>query len=86
VTPKVGLAWGHNFSNSSDYKMRYTDQGDEGTLYQLKPDAVDSDFASLEMGVDFNLGRVWQVGVSYKTALGTNERNDTIRLGLNGQF
>uniref|UniRef100_UPI0005A9F5A7 autotransporter family protein n=1 Tax=Aeromonas popoffii TaxID=70856 RepID=UPI0005A9F5A7 len=86
VTPKVGLAWGHNFSNSSDYKMRYIDQGDEGTLYQLKPDAVDSDFASLEMGVDFNLGRVWQVGVSYKTALGTNERNDTIRLGLNGQF
>ncbi|MCO7579070.1 MULTISPECIES: putative Ig domain-containing protein [Pseudomonas chlororaphis group] len=86
VTPKVGLAWGHNFSNSSDYKMRYTDQGDEGTLYRLKPDALDSDFASLDMGVDFNLGRAWQLGVSYKTALGSDERNDTFRLGLNGKF
>ncbi|MGZ0785945.1 autotransporter domain-containing protein [Pseudomonas saponiphila] len=86
VTPKVGLAWGHNFSSSSDYKMRYTDQGDEGTLYRLKPDALDSDFASLDMGVDFNLGRAWQLGVSYKTALGSDERNDTFRLGLNGKF
>ncbi|MBW8355015.1 MAG: autotransporter domain-containing protein [Pseudomonas sp.] len=86
VTPKVGLAWGHNFSNSSDYKMRYTDQGDKGTLYRLKPDALDSDFASLDMGVDFNLGRAWQLGVSYKTALGSDERNDTFRLGLNGKF
>ncbi len=86
VTPKVGLAWGHNFSSSSDYKMRYADQGDEGTLYRLKPDALDSDFASLDMGVDFNLGRAWQLGVSYKTALGSDERNDTFRLGLNGKF
>ncbi|MGR4042715.1 tandem-95 repeat protein [Pseudomonas sp. 910_21] len=86
VTPKVGLAWGHNFSSSSDYKMRYTDQGDEGTLYRLKPDALDSDFASLDMGVDFNLGRAWQLGLSYKTALGSDERNDTFRLGFNGKF
>ncbi|WP_377706327.1 putative Ig domain-containing protein [Pseudomonas protegens] len=86
VTPKVGLAWGHNFSDSSDYKMRYTDQGDEGILYRLKPDAQDSDFASLDMGVDFNLGRAWQLGFSYKTALGSDERNDSFRLGLNGKF
>ncbi|MCD9570212.1 putative Ig domain-containing protein [Pseudomonas protegens] len=86
VTPKVGLAWGHNFSDSSDYKMRYTDQSDEGILYRLKPDAQDSDFASLDMGVDFNLGRAWQLGFSYKTALGSDERNDSFRLGLNGKF
>ncbi|MFP3824666.1 putative Ig domain-containing protein [Pseudomonas sp. SIMBA_021] len=86
VTPKVGLAWGHNFSSSSDYKMRYTDQGDEGLLYRLKPDALDRDFASLDMGVDFNLGRAWQMGFSYKTALGSDERNDSLRIGLNGKF
>ncbi|WP_217486137.1 putative Ig domain-containing protein [Pseudomonas protegens] len=86
VTPKIGLAWGHNFSNSSDYKMRYTDQGDEGTLYRLKPDSLESDFANLDMGVDVNLGRAWQLGFSYKTALGSDERNDTFRLGLNGKF
>ncbi|MGC5702593.1 autotransporter domain-containing protein, partial [Pseudomonas sp. NFXW11] len=86
VTPKVGLAWGHNFSTSSDYKMRYTDQGSDGILYRLKPDAQDSDFASLDMGVDFNLGRAWQLGFSYKTALGADERNDSFRLGLNGKF
>ncbi|MBB1616513.1 IPT/TIG domain/outer membrane autotransporter barrel domain-containing protein [Pseudomonas sp. UMC65] len=86
VTPKVGLAWGHNFSSSSDYKMRYTDQGDEGQLYRLKPDALDRDFASLDMGVDFNLGRAWQMGFSYKTALGSDERNDSLRIGLNGKF
>ncbi|QIH07518.1 MULTISPECIES: autotransporter domain-containing protein [unclassified Pseudomonas] len=86
VTPKVGLAWGHNFSTHSDYKMRYTDQGDEGILYRLKPDAQDSDFASLDMGMDFNLGRAWQLGFSYKTALGSDERNDSFRLGLNGKF
>ncbi|MDL5383493.1 autotransporter domain-containing protein, partial [Aeromonas hydrophila] len=86
VTPKVGLAWGHNFSRSSDYKMRYTDQGDEGMLYNLKPDAQDSDLAGLDMGIDFNLGHAWQLGVSYKTNLGSNERNDTFRVGLNGSF
>ncbi|MFU1552419.1 putative Ig domain-containing protein [Aeromonas sp. A04] len=86
VTPKVGLAWGHNFSRSSDYKMRYTDQGDEGMLYSLKPDAQDSDLAGLDMGIDFNLGHAWQLGVSYKINLGSNERNDTFRVGLNGRF
>jgi uncharacterized protein YhjY with autotransporter beta-barrel domain len=86
VTPKVGLAWGHNFSRSSDYKMRYTDQGDEGILYSLKPDARESDLASLDMGLDFNLGRAWLLGISYKTNLGSNERNDSFRLGLNGSF
>ena len=86
VTPKIGLAWGHNFSNSSDYKMRYTDQGHEGTLYRLKPDSLDSDFANLDTGVDFNLGRTWQLGFSYRTALGSDERNDSFRLGLNGKF
>ena len=86
VTPKLGLAWGHNFSRSSDYKMRYTDQGDEGMLYSLKPDAQDTDLAGLDMGIDFNLGHAWQIGVSYKTNLGSNERNDTFRVGLNGRF
>ncbi|WP_256244599.1 autotransporter domain-containing protein [Pseudomonas sp. PH1b] len=86
VTPKVGLAWGHNFSTTSDYKMRYTDQGDEGLLYRLKPDSQDSDFADLDLGLDFNLGRAWQLGVSYKTALGSDERSDMFRIGLNGKF
>ncbi|HHQ4756325.1 TPA: putative Ig domain-containing protein, partial [Aeromonas hydrophila] len=86
VTPKIGLAWGHNFSRSSDYKMRYTDQGDEGILYNLKPDDRESDLASLDMGLDFNLGHAWLLGISYKTNLGSNERNDSFRLGLNGSF
>ncbi|MGL6462909.1 autotransporter domain-containing protein, partial [Aeromonas hydrophila] len=86
VTPKIGLAWGHNFSRSSDYKMRYTDQGDEGILYSLKPDDRESDLASLDMGLDFNLGHAWLLGISYKTNLGSNERNDSFRLGLNGSF
>ncbi|ELM3721176.1 putative Ig domain-containing protein, partial [Aeromonas hydrophila] len=86
VTPKIGLAWGHNFSRGSDYKMRYTDQGDEGILYSLKPDARESDLASLDMGLDFNLGHAWLLGISYKTNLGSNERNDSFRLGLNGSF
>nr|WP_211162536.1 putative Ig domain-containing protein [Aeromonas sp. DNRA1] len=86
VTPKIGLAWGHNFSRSSDYKMRYTDQGDEGILYNLKPDDRESDLASLDMGLDFNLGHAWLLGISYKTNLGSNERNDSFRVGLNGSF
>ena len=86
MTPKVGLAWGHNFSGSSDYKMRYTDQGEDGLLYRLKPDPLDSDFANLDLGVDFNVGRAWQMGFSYKTALGSDERNDSFRIGINGKF
>ncbi|WP_421546572.1 putative Ig domain-containing protein [Pseudomonas sp. QD4] len=86
MTPKVGLAWGHNFSGSSDYKMRYTDQGDDGILYRFKPDPLDSDFANLDLGLDFNLGRAWQMGFSYKTALGSDERSDTFRIGVNGKF
>ncbi|WP_203219479.1 putative Ig domain-containing protein [Pseudomonas sivasensis] len=86
MTPKIGLAWGHNFSGSSDYKMRYTDQGSDGVLYRLKPDPLDSNFANLDLGLDFNLGRSWQMGVSYKTALGSDERNDTFRIGVDGKF
>jgi uncharacterized protein with beta-barrel porin domain len=86
VTPRVGLAWGHNFSSSSDFKMRYTDQGDAGQLYRIKPDPLDRNFADLDLGVDFNLGPTWQMGVSYKTALGSDERSDTFRLGVNGRF
>jgi len=86
MTPKVGLAWGHNFSGSSDYKMRYTDQGDDGVLYRFKPDPLDSDFANLDLGLDFNLAQAWQLGVSYKTALGSDERSDTLRVGVNGTF
>ena len=86
MTPKVGLAWGHNFSGSSDYKMRYTDQGEDGLLYRLKPDPLDSDFANLDLGLDFNVGRAWQMGFSYKTALGSDERNDSFRIGINGKF
>jgi len=86
MTPKVGLAWGHNFSGSSDYKMRYTDQGDDGILYRIKPDPLDSDFANLDLGLDFNLGRAWQMGLFYKTALGSDERSDTFRIGVNGKF
>ncbi|MCR4536819.1 putative Ig domain-containing protein [Pseudomonas sp. 18.1.10] len=86
MTPKVGLAWGHNFSGSSDYKMRYTDQGDDGILYRFKPDPLDSDFANLDLGLDFNLGQAWQMGFSYKTALGSDERSDTFRIGVNGKF
>ena len=86
MTPKVGLAWGHNFSGSSDYKMRYTDQGDDSILYRFKPDPLDSDFANLDLGLDFNLGRAWQMGFSYKTALGSDERSDTFRIGVNGKF
>ena len=86
MTPKIGLAWGHNFSGSSDYKMRYTDQGEDGLLYRLKPDPLDSDFANLDLGLDFNLGRAWQMGFSYKTALGSDERNDSFRIGVNGKF
>ena len=86
MTPKVGLAWGHNFSGSSDYKMRYTDQGDDGILYRFKPDPLDSDFANLDLGLDFNLGQTWQMGFSYKTALGSDERSDTFRIGVNGKF
>jgi hypothetical protein len=66
--------------------MRYTDQGEDGLLYRLKPDPLDSDFANLDLGVDFNVGRAWQMGFSYKTALGSDERNDSFRIGINGKF
>lgn len=43
-------------------------------------------FANLDLGLDFNLGRSWQMGVSYKTALGSDERNDNFRIGVDGKF
>lgn len=86
LTPRVGLAWGHNFSHSDDYRMRYTDQGNDGVLYRLSPDPMDSNFVDLDMGVDFSLSNSWRVGLSYKTALGTDERNETFRIGLDGRF
>ena len=43
-------------------------------------------FANLDLGLDFNLGRSWQMGVSYKNALGSDERNDTFRIGVDGKF
>lgn len=86
LTPRAGLAWGHNFTRADDYRIRYTDQGSDGLLYRLSPDPMDSNFMDLDMGLDLSLGRAWRVGVSYKTALGTNERNEMFRIGLDGKF
>ncbi|WP_158664919.1 putative Ig domain-containing protein [Pseudomonas sp. SWI44] len=86
LTPRVGLAWGHNFSHSDDYRMRYTDQGDDGVLYRLSPDPMDSNFIDLDTGLELSLGRSWRLGLSYKTALGSDERNEMFRIGLDGRF
>ncbi|MCU0124384.1 putative Ig domain-containing protein [Pseudomonas vlassakiae] len=86
LTPRVGLAWGHNFSRNEDYRMRYTDQGSDGLLYRLSPDTLDSNFMDLDTGLDLNLGRTWRLGLSYKTALGTNERNEMFRIGVDARF
>ncbi|MBC3411723.1 autotransporter domain-containing protein [Pseudomonas sp. SWRI51] len=86
LTPRVGLAWGHNFSRNQDYRMRYADQGNDGVTYRLSPDPLDTNFMDLDTGLDLSLGRSWRVGVSYKTALGTNERNEMFRIGLDGKF
>ncbi|WP_313393575.1 putative Ig domain-containing protein [Pseudomonas sp.] len=86
LTPRVGLAWGHNFERNEDYRMRYTDQGSDGMLYRLSPDPQDSNFMDLDLGLDLSVGRAWRVGFSYKTALGTDERSEMFRLGLEGRF
>lgn len=86
LTPRAGLAWGHNFSRNEDYRMRYTDQGSDGLLYRLSPDPLDTNFMDLDLGLDLNLGRAWRLGLSYKTALGSNERSEMFRLGLDGRF
>lgn len=86
LTPRVGLAWGHNFSRNQDYRMRYADQGSDGVLYRLSPDPMDTNFMDLDTGLDLSLGRSWSLGFSYKTALGTNERNEMFRIGLDGKF
>lgn len=86
LTPRVGLAWGHNFSRNEDYRMRYTDQGSDGLLYRLSPDPQDSNFMDLDLGLDLSLGRAWRVGLSYKTALGSDERSEMFRIGLDGRF
>ncbi|WP_369986802.1 autotransporter domain-containing protein [Pseudomonas xanthosomatis] len=86
LTPRVGLAWGHNFSRNQDYRMRYADQGSDGVLYRLSPDPMDTNFMDLDTGLDLTLGRSWRLGFSYKTALGTNERNEMFRIGLDGKF
>ncbi|BBH45774.1 putative Ig domain-containing protein [Pseudomonas sp. KU43P] len=86
LTPRVGLAWGHNFERNEDYRMRYTDQGSDGLLYRLSPDPQDSNFIDLDLGLDLSLGRAWRVGFSYKTALGSDERSEMFRLGLEGRF
>ena len=66
--------------------MRYTDQGSDGMLYRLSPDPQDSNFMDLDLGLDLSVGRAWRVGFSYKTALGTDERSEMFRLGLEGRF
>lgn len=86
LTPRVGLAWGHNFSHSDDYRMRYTDQANDGVLYRLSPDPMDSNFVDLDLGLDFSLSQSWRLGFSYKTALATDERNEMFRIGLDGRF
>ncbi|WP_422403825.1 putative Ig domain-containing protein [Pseudomonas sp. GZD-209] len=86
LTPRVSLAWGHNFSRNEDYRMRYTDQGSDGLLYRLSPDPQDSNFMDLDLGLDLSLGRAWRVGLSYKTALGSDERSEMFRIGLDGRF
>ncbi|MFF7110596.1 putative Ig domain-containing protein [Pseudomonas sichuanensis] len=86
LTPRMGLAWGHNFSRNEDYRMRYTDQGSDGLLYRLSPDPQDSNFMDLDLGLDLSLGRAWRVGLSYKTALGSDERSEMFRIGLDGRF
>ncbi|WP_282361513.1 autotransporter outer membrane beta-barrel domain-containing protein [Pseudomonas sp. PS01300] len=86
LTPRVGLAWGHNFSHSDDYRMRYTDQTNDGVLYRLSPDPMDSNFVDLDLGLDFSLSQSWRLGFSYKTALATDERNEMFRIGLDGRF
>lgn len=86
LTPRVGLAWGHNFSRNEDYRMRYTDQGSDGLLYRLSPDPMDTNFMDLDLGLDLSLGRAWRVGLSYKTALGSDERSEMFRIGLDGRF
>ncbi|MFV3406247.1 autotransporter domain-containing protein [Pseudomonas sp. NY15463] len=86
LTPRVGLAWGHNFSRNEDYRMRYANQGSGGVLYRLSPDPMDTNFMDLDTGLDLSLGRSWRLGFSYKTALGTNERNEMFRIGLDGKF
>ncbi|MGR3893410.1 putative Ig domain-containing protein [Pseudomonas sp. 1176_21] len=86
LTPRVGLAWGHNFSRSDDYRMRYTDQTNDGVLYRLSPDPMDSNFVDLDLGLDFSLSQSWRLGFSYKTALATDERNEMFRIGLDGRF
>ncbi|WP_161492852.1 putative Ig domain-containing protein [Pseudomonas putida] len=86
LTPRAGLSWGHNFSRNQDYRMRYADQGSDGVLYRLSPDPMDTNFMDLDTGLDLALGRSWRLGFSYKTALGTNERNEMFRIGLDGKF
>ncbi len=86
LTPRLGLAWGHNFNRNQDYRMRYADQGNEGVLYLLSPDPVDTNFIDMDSGLDLSLGRAWRVALSFKTALGTNERNEMFRIGLDGKF
>lgn len=86
LPPRAGLAWGYNFNRNQDYRMRYADQGDDGVLYRLSPDPMDSNFIDMDSGLDLSLGRAWRVALSYKTALGTNERNEMFRIGLDGKF
>lgn len=66
--------------------MRYTDQTNDGVLYRLSPDPMDSNFVDLDLGLDFSLSQSWRLGFSYKTALATDERNEMFRIGLDGRF
>ncbi|PWU31013.1 IPT/TIG domain/outer membrane autotransporter barrel domain-containing protein [Pseudomonas sp. RW407] len=86
LTPRVGLAWGHNFNRNQDYRVRYADQGDDGMLYRLSPDPMDTNFIDMDSGLSLSLGRAWRVALSYRSALGTNERNEMFRIGLDGKF
>jgi uncharacterized protein YhjY with autotransporter beta-barrel domain len=84
VTPNLRVEWGHNFSDSGGVNLGYVDIG---TLpYRLTTDAQSSNFANLDVGADFSLGRWWLLGIGYRTTLGQSGNNQAVRLDLSNKF
>ncbi|NDV14111.1 autotransporter domain-containing protein [Crenobacter caeni] len=86
VTPTLRVEWGHNFSSNGGVDIRYANLPG-GSVYRLDTDPLSSDFVNIDLGADIHLGKLWLLGIGYKTSLGVSgEQDQLVRIDLTSRF
>jgi uncharacterized protein YhjY with autotransporter beta-barrel domain len=86
VSPQLRIEYQHDLQRSGDATLRYADWLD-GPVYRVRPQGYSRDRFELGLGVQFEFGQAWQLGIGHRLLIGDDgDRDHGTQLNLDMRF